>query len=106
MYDTCANLKPRVCSYHYEPVNQPVVYIPSAVPTPQPRQTVVAESSSLVVPQPSIPMAQFDVEHEAGSPNKPPMQHFRYGSFSSDTSSFNKAEFQSLKKSRVQPSPP
>jgi len=50
-------------------------------------------------------MDYLDVEHHAAtastgdgsSTTKPPFQHFRYGSFSSSTSSFTKTEHQNLK---------
>lgn len=101
--DEITELNPRH-GYTYEPVNREVVYILPAAQTPQPRQNSVAEASSLIKGmQPSIPMDHLDVERGAEDPNKPPMQHFRYGSFSSDTSSFIKTELQSLKRPRWLP---
>lgn len=87
--------------YHYQPVNQTALPVPPPhPPTPQPR--VVAETSTLVGPS-SIPMATLDVEPGPGSPSKPPFQHFRYGSFSSDSSAFTKAELQAQKRPRWLP---
>lgn len=88
--------------YHYQPVNQHAVPVPPPSQTPQPRQTDLAETTSLILPS-TLPSSTLDVEFGAGSSSKRPMEHFRYGSFSSQVSAFSKPDLQRAKRPQWMP---